>query len=331
LRTVEERFGVPRSTLGRHQQHRRAEDLAPEESSMPQMAHRTTSSLGVPSSRVGTGGLLPTVDEAQAILDQIRQEMAQRPAKKRDLQQQLYALRGQVLDLERRVHREPGLDTPLADARRSLATLDHYYHHDFPAEEQTLKAQEKAAEAALRQAEIAVALEQYNMLALQRPTLWQQLSTQLDALGATIRELLTLTQQQRDLASQAGFEFPAGQSNPNRLIATVLYGNLSRVVATPPGLQESRLPLRPYVDHDRAADLVDHGTAQQAPPMVWVQLADRQRSIAYVTEDLPFTGAEIRDLEMSKAVRIDQATWHSLRRQQQLAERLMLVPEPTWT
>jgi hypothetical protein len=359
LRSVEASFGVPRSTLSRHQQHRETastltmppgDDLSEEMSmsTIPPMAQRTRPAvLPAPSQEaiqhpvsetanpepapLPAAGPLLTVDEAQSALDQVRQERAQLPAKKRDLQQQLYALRGQLVDLERRVDREPGLDAPLAEARRSLATLDHYYHDDFPTEEQALKAREQAAEAALRQAEIAVALEQYNTLALQRPALWEQLSTQLDHLGATIRALLTLTQQQRDLAATAGFEFPAGQSNPNRLIATVIYGHLSRVVATPPSLQEARLPLRPYADHDKAADLVDHGTAQQAPPMVWVQLADRQRSIAYVTEDLPFTGAEIRDLEMSKAVRIDQTTWHTLRRKQQVAERLMLVPEPTWT
>lgn len=277
------------------------------------------------------GGPLLTVAEAQAALDQVHQQLAQLPTQRRDLQQQLHALIAQVRDLERRVDREPGLDAPLAEARRSFTALDHYYDHTFPAEEKALKAREQEAEAALRQAEIAVALEAYNDLALQRPALWQQLSSHLDALGATMRELLALTQQQRDLAATAGFEFPTGAHNPTRLIALALYGTLSRIVPTPPALQEVRLPMRPYVDHDKAADLVSHQTVQQAPPMVWVQLTNRQRGIAFAPIELPFTGAEVRQLEMGEAVRMAQATFHTLRRQQIANELLSLVPEPTWT
>jgi hypothetical protein len=347
LRDVEGRYGVPRSTLGRHQQHRRVEDLATEEPDMPQMAHRTSNPVG-PSPRAAaprppamvpdamgqaqlpTGPLL-TVEEAMAALDQVRQELAQLPAKKRDLQQQLYAVRGQIVALERRVDREPGLDAPLADARRRFVTLDQYHDHSLPAEERALKAQEQAAEAALRQAEIARALEEYNRLVVQRQALWPQLTSHLDQLTVSLRAMLTLTQQQRDLASQAGFEFPAGQDNPDRLLGIALYGNLSRLLPTPPSLQDARLPLRPYADHDKGCDLVDHGTVQQAPAVVWVQLNNRQRGLAFVTEDLPFTGAEVHKLELGQPIRLDHTLWHTIRRQQQLAELLTLVPEPAWT
>ena len=65
--------------------------------------------------------------------------------------------------------------------------------------------------------------------------------------------------------------------------------------------------------------------------MVWVQLADRQRGFSFAPPELPFTGADVRQLELGQAVRIDQATFHTLRRQQTFAEFLTLVPEPTWT
>ena len=274
-------------------------------------------------------GPLLTVAEAQAALDQVRQQLAQLPTQRRDVQQQLHALIAQVRDLERRVDREPGLDAPLAKARRSFTALDHYYDHTFPAEEKALKAREQAAASALRQAEMAVAMEAYNTLALQRPALWDQLSTHLDHLVGAMRDLLTLTQQQRDLASQAGFEFPSGPSNPHRLLAMAVYGTLNRLVATPPTLQEGRPPVRPYVDSDRAADLVDYATLQHAPPMVWIQ-AVRNSNFMFAVE-IPFTGQEVHDLATGKAVRLTRDTFETLRRSSRFDEYFTLVNEPIWT